>query len=693
MTHTFLLEVGLEDMPAGVIVQAEQQLVNKTKAFLDESHLSYGKVSGFSTPRRFAVMVEDLAEKQPDDDLTVRGPAQKIAQDEEGNWTKAAIGFSKGQGGSVDELMIKDEDGTPYVYIEKHIPGKETKELLKGLATVVEKIEFPKNMKWGTTNYHYVRPVHWLVALLDEEVVPFEVFGVKTSNQTEGHRFLGETITLNRPEEYEEKLKAEYVLPRRAERKAEIIKQIEDLCKGRRWDAPTFYRELLEEVTDLVEYPTAFYGTFDEEYLTIPDVVLETSMMDHQRYFPVREDSRSNHLLPYFISVRNGDDQYLDNVARGNEKVLTARLADAKFFYEEDQKSSIPDFVEQLKHVDYHDQLGTLYDKQLRAGKLLEVVKDYYHLSAYEMETLKRATSIYKFDLMTQMVDEFPTLQGVIGEVYALERGEHPAVAQAISEQYLPTSVMGGLPGTKLGEYMALIDKFDALIQFFSIGLIPTGSNDPYALRRQAIGVVRIMLDLHVGHIEVDQFINDLIQASELPVSREEDLAENKAALMNFIEDRLEQIMQAEYQIAHDVRQAALGTTHKNLSWMLIVAQILEEEKETEAFKTVVESMTRVFNMTENRDAIQRIDEDLLETDSEKALADAVEKLESVFEQETWPKTRYEALEEISPLISDFFDHNMIMVENEAVKENRLTLLQKLAIIAKQFADFSQLVI
>ena len=288
MKHTFLLEVGLEDMPADVIVQAENQLVEKTKSFLEEAKLTFGNVQGFSTPRRFAVFVEGLAERQPDENLTVRGPAQRIAQDDEGNWTKAAIGFSKGQGGSVEDLVIKEDKGEPYVFIEKHIPGLETKELLKGLNEVVKKIEFPKNMKWGTTNYHYVRPIHWLVALLDEEVVPFEVFDVQTSNHTEGHRFIGEPLTLQNPSEYEEKLNEQNVIVNRSKRKALIVEQLEELCEEKNWVIPTSYSDLLEEVTDLVEYPTVFYGEFNKDYLEVPEVVLETSMIDHQRYFPVK---------------------------------------------------------------------------------------------------------------------------------------------------------------------------------------------------------------------------------------------------------------------------------------------------------------------------------------------------------------------------------------------------------------------
>lgn len=693
MTHSFLLEVGLEDMPAGVIVQAEKQLVEQTKRFLKEAKLSFGKVRGYSTPRRFAVIVEELAEKQPDEELTVRGPAQRIAQDEAGNWTKAAIGFSKGQGGSVEDLIIKDEDGEPYIYIEKHVAGKDTKDILQNIHTVVEKIEFPKNMKWGTTNYHYVRPIHWIVALLDDTVIPFTVFDVTTGQQTEGHRFLGETVTINHPKEYEEKLKDEFVLADRAERKELIVKQIDELCAEKNWEVPTGYPALLDEVTDLVEYPTVFYGSFDESYLNIPEMVLETSMIDHQRYFPVRENVGEKNLLPYFISVRNGNDEYLDNVARGNEKVLTARLADSKFFYEEDQKSTIADFLEKLKLVDYHDQLGTLFEKQTRATKIAEVVDDYYHLSKDEKTQLKRVTEIYKFDLVTQVVDEFPTLQGAIGEIYALERNEPSGVATAIGEQYQPLSGTDDLPTSKLGKFIALIDKLDTLIQFFSIGLAPTGSNDPYALRRQAIGVVRIMMALKEETIELDQMIDDLVQASELPISREETLDENKTALVTFILNRLEQIMQTEYSIAHDVRQAALGSTHKNLSWILEVANQLQEVKEETSFKAVVEAITRVLNITQNEGDSGTVRPELFESSSEKELAAEIDVLAKGFNADTAAETNYKALRQIEPYITDFFEHNMIMVEDDVVKENRLTLLHNLAIIVKQFADFSQLVI
>lgn len=693
MTKTFLLEVGLEDMPAGVILNAENQLVEKTKRYLKEANLTFGEVNGYSTPRRFSVIVKDLAEKQPDETLTVRGPAKRIAQDEEGNWTKAAIGFSKGQGGSVEDLVVKDEKGEPYIFIEKFVPGKTAFEILQGLSDVVRDIEFPKNMKWGNYSYHYVRPIHWLVALLDEEVVPFEVFDIETGRVSEGHRFLGDSVEITIPEEYESLLKEQAVIPNRSERQVMIVEQIKALCETHDWQVPAINSDLLEEVTDLVEYPTAFYGEFDESFLELPEVVLETSMIDHQRYFPVRDAKGEQTLLPYFISVRNGNSEHIENVARGNEKVLSARLADGKFFYLEDQKMEISAFVEKLKNVDYHEQLGTIFEKQIRTEKIVDVIANNFDLTESDKTVLKEIAAIYKFDLVTQIVDEFPTLQGTIGGIYAKENGFSDEVATAISEQYLPLSQVDQLPETKFGKYIALIDKLDTLIQFFSIGLIPTGSNDPHALRRQAIGVVRLILAFDEKQIDLTNLIDEVVQASEFPVSRLENLDDNIKALNDFILDRLEQMMRTEWNLSYDIRQAALGAKHKNMARMIEAGDVLETQKEEKSYKEVVESVTRVLNMTKSAGSVGEVREDLLESESEKELVAAISHLGDLFTQTTDAKERYHAIEKISPIIAEFFEHNMIMVDNEEIKENRLTLLNNLATITKQFADFSELVI
>lgn len=693
MTKTFLLEVGLEDMPASVVLNAENQLVEKTKRYLEEANLTFGEVKGYSTPRRFSVIVKDLSEKQPDETLTVRGPAKRIAQDEAGNWTKAAIGFSKGQGGSVEDLVIKDEKGEPYIFIEKFVPGKTAFEILQGLSDVVVDIEFPKNMKWGNNSYHYVRPIHWLVALLDEDVVPFEVFNIETGRVSEGHRFLGNSVEITIPEEYESLLKGQSVIPNRSERRTMIVEQIKALSEAHGWQVPAIDSDLLEEVTDLVEYPTAFYGKFDESYLELPEVVLETSMIDHQRYFPVRDAKDEHNLLPYFISVRNGNSEHIENVARGNEKVLSARLADGKFFYSEDQAMDISAFIEKLKNVDYHEQLGTIYEKQVRAEKIVDAIANTFELTESDKTVLKEIATIYKFDLVTQIVDEFPTLQGTMGGIYAKENGFSDEVATAISEQYLPLSQVDQLPETKFGKYIALIDKLDTLIQFFSIGLIPTGSNDPHALRRQAIGVVRLILAFDEKQIDVTNLIDEVVQVSEIPESRLENLDQNMRALNDFILDRLEQIMRTEKNLSYDIRKAALGAKHTNMARMIEAGDVLETQKEQKNYKEVVESITRVLNMTKSAGSTGEVREDLLESESEKELVTATSHLSDLFTESTDATKRYYALENISPIISEFFDHNMIMVDNEEIKENRLTLLNNLANITKQFADFSELVI
>lgn len=692
MTDTFLLEVGLEDMPDNAIQSVQKQLVEKTKLFLDEHHLNYGKVSGYSTPRRFAVMVEDLDKKQPDETSIVRGPAKRIAQDEEGNWTKAAIGFSKGQGGSVEDLIIKEDKGEPYIFIEKFIPGKETMELLKKIDDVIKKIQFPKLMKWGNTNYHYGRPVHWILALLDDQVIPLEVFDVKSSNQTIGHRFLGEKIHIKHPAEYEDKLAKEYVLVDRQKRKKLIVKQIKELCEKNNWTVPNLHSDLLDEVTDLVEYPTAFYGSFQENYLEIPTMVLETSMIDHQRYFPVWSADESE-LLPHFISIRNGNKEYVENVAKGNEKVISARLADAKFFYDEDKKQSIEDFIEKLKILDYHKDIGTIYEKQLRVKKMSKVIDEFFELTREEQDELERISSIYKFDLVTQIVGEFTSLQGSIGALYAKERGEKDSVSQAIGEQYLPLSSEGKLPETKLSKLLAMLDKLDSLIQFFSADMIPTGSNDPYALRRQAMGVVRIILSLELEDFNLKSFLNQMVEVSELPAERAKILSENKDLLIKFILDRLEQMMQSEFSISHDIRQASLGTREKNIIQILENAKVLEEEKNSIEFKGFIESITRVLNLTKAHGSSGEYSIELFETDSEKILAEAIDDLAKIFSKKAVSKSRYEAMNKLSPLINAFFEENMIMVDNEELKENRLTILHNLANIAKKYADFSKIVI
>ena len=486
-----LLEIGLEEVPARFILDAADQLSSKVKELLESHHIEFGAIHSFSTPRRLAVLVEDVNEKQNDLHEEVKGPAKKIAMDENGNWTKAAVGFTKGQGKTVDDIYFKDIKGVEYVFVKKHIEGRPTKEVLKNLNQVITGISFPINMRWKDYDLRYIRPIRWLVALFGAEVIDLEITGVKSGNVTYGHRFLGGKITIDKPEDYREKLKSDFVIADYEERRSKITEQIKQLEKEHQWSVPVD-PALLEEVTNLVEYPTVLYGSFDEKYLQLPKDVLITTMKEHQRYFPV-EDQKGN-ILNYFITVRNGNAHALDIVRRGNEKVIRARLQDAVFFYEEDQKLSIDENLDRLYKVVYHDEIGSYEEKINRIQSLTRYVLSQLPFSEEVKSDALRAAQICKFDLVTQMVNEFPELQGIMGEEYARIAGEKDTVAKAINEHYMPKHAEGELPESDAGAVVSIADKLDTIASFFAINMIPSGSQDPYGLRRQATGIVKILL-------------------------------------------------------------------------------------------------------------------------------------------------------------------------------------------------------
>lgn len=489
MAKDLLLEIGLEEMPAHVVTPSMKQLETKVTKFLDDNNLPFASIKAFSTPRRLAVKVAEIAEKQPDTEEEVKGPAKKIAQDAEGNWSKAAEGFVRGQGLTTEDITFKELKGVEYVYVTKKTKGQPVEEVLKGLPEVITSLTFPVTMHWADYDFEYIRPIHWLVALLNDEVVPFSILDVNTDRTSRGHRFLGEDISFANASEYEEKLTEQFVIADPEKRKDLVRSQIAELSQKHGFQVE-LDEDLLEEVNNLVEYPTAFVGNFDEKYLSVPEEVLVTSMKEHQRYFDVR--TPEGLLLPHFISARNGDSVKIDNVIKGNEKVLTARLEDAEFFYNEDKKLTIDACVEKLKHVTFHEKIGSIYEKMQRVAAAAEIIGETVGLSDGELADLQRAAEIYKFDLVTNMVGEFPELQGIMGEKYALLQGETPAVAQAIREHYMPISAEGELPASNVGAVLAIADKLDSLFSFFAVGMIPSGSNDPYALRRQTYGIVRI---------------------------------------------------------------------------------------------------------------------------------------------------------------------------------------------------------
>ncbi len=435
-----LLEIGLEEMPARFLNDSMVQLGEKLTGWLKEKNITHGEVKLFNTPRRLAVFVKDVAEKQDDIKEEAKGPAKKIALDADGNWTKAAIGFSKGQGADVKDLYIKEVKGTEYVFVQKFQAGQETKSLLPELSGLVTSLHFPKNMRWGNEDLRYIRPIKWIVALYGQDVIPFSITNVESGRTTQGHRFLGHEVSIELPSAYEEQLKEQHVIADPNARKQMIQSQLEAMAAENNWSIPVD-EDLLDEVNHLVEYPTALYGSFESEFLSIPEEVLVTTMKEHQRYFPVKD--KNGELLPHFITVRNGNSHAIENVARGNEKVLRARLSDASFFYKEDQKLNIDANVKKLENIVFHEELGSLADKVRRVTSIAEKLAGRLQADEDTLKHVKRAAEISKFDLVTHMIYEFPELQGIMGEKYARMLGEDEAVAAAVNEHYMPRSAGG----------------------------------------------------------------------------------------------------------------------------------------------------------------------------------------------------------------------------------------------------------
>ncbi|GGC82503.1 glycine--tRNA ligase subunit beta [Enterococcus wangshanyuanii] len=689
MAKDLLLEIGLEEIPAHIVTPSRLQLEQKVVKFLEENNLAYETVQSFSTPRRLAVRVTQLPEQQEDTQEEVKGPARKIAQDDQGNWSKAAEGFVRGQGLTTDAITFKELNGVEYVYVTKHNHGQKTINVLSGLKDVITSLTFPVTMHWANYDFEYIRPIHWLVALLGDEIIPFSVLDVETSNQSRGHRFLGDDVTITHSKEYEAKMKEQYVIVDPTERKAMIVAQAEQLAEKNRWTLD-LDEKLLEEVTNLVEYPTAFVGGFDEKYLSVPDEVLVTSMKEHQRYFEVRNDQGM--LLPHFISVRNGNDVHLENVIKGNEKVLIARLEDAEFFYSEDKKLTIEECVDKLKHVTFHEKIGTIYEKMQRVGLIGQVIGKEVGLSENELTELKRASEIYKFDLVTNMVGEFPELQGIMGEKYALLQGETPAVAQAIKEHYMPTSSEGDLPVSDIGAVLAIADKLDSVFSFFTVGMIPSGSNDPYALRRQTYGVIRIIENKN-WKFPLDQLqreIDAAINADDKKYGIQ--LNSGQAEVIDFVKARLRQLLLTK-DVRHDVIDAVISAEQKDLTKLFSSAAIIKNHLLDKEFKPSIEALTRVINLAKKgQEQSAEVDVTLFENDAEKELNKAVNAVEDGFKDKTMAEN-YQALVDLRPLIERYFDETMVMVEDERVKTNRLNELNRIAKMALSLASLDLLIV
>ena len=688
MTKDYLFEIGTEEMPAHVVAKSVKQLADRTGKFLKDNGLSFKNIKTFSTPRRLTILVQELAEKQADIDEIKKGPSKKIALDKDGNWSKAAEGFVRGQNMSVDDIYFQKIKDVEYAYIHVKKEGKKATEILLGMDQIVKELAFPTKMRWGNYDLEFVRPIHWIVSLFGSEIIPVKILDIVAGRKTYGHRFLGESLVLATSDDYESALKSQFVIADANQRKNMILSQINSLCEKNNWQVK-IDSGLLEEVTNLVEYPTIFSGSFNEKYLNIPKEVLITSMKDNQRYFEVYDHEGT--LINHFIAIRNGNSDYLDNVIAGNEKVLVARLDDAQFFYDEDKKYPLSHFVEKLSSVSFHDKIGPMAEKMLRVKLIGEYIGKKINLSSSELADFDRAADIYKFDLVTNMVGEFAELQGIMGTHYAELAGERKAVSQAIKESYLPSSADGDLPTTKIGSLLSIADKLDTIISFFGAGMIPNSSNDPYALRRSAYGIVRILIN-QSWNISIEDALKDIIALLKgKTVAKLPNDEATQAEISDFIINRVKQLLQVK-KYSYDVIDTVLASNQQNVANILSIADILQENHDDSKFKKVVESLTRIANILKKADfsEAEQINPDLFENNSEKALYD---KINLLLDKSLDVKTLYSEFVQLQPVIDEYFDSNMILDKNEAVKINRLSQLKLIDKLALEFGDLSKLVI
>lgn len=679
MTKQYLLEIGLEEVPARFLLSLSEQLKERLATFLTEERISFSDIKNYATPRRLAVIVDGIAEKQADLNERVKGPSVKVAKDDTGAWSKAAQGFTRGQKATTDDLIVEGD----YVYIDKFVAGETVESVLAKVGAVLSHMTFPVAMHWSNVATPFIRPIHWMVSLLDNQVIPFDFVNVTASNVTKGHRFLGQDVTIDKPSDYLSSLKTQSVLADFDERRSLIKEQVEAIANMNSWDVP-IDEALLEEVTAIVEWPTAFYGEFETDYLEVPESVLITAMRDHQRYF-YAVSKETGRLLPVFISVRNGNAEHIENVVKGNRKVLKARLEDALFFYKEDLSHPLDYYLEKLSTVNEHVKIGSFTQKQARVEKGVEMLGEVLgtsNASTDAIATAKRAAQIYKFDLLTQTVGEFDELQGQLGEVYATYFGEKEEVAKAIGTQYLPVTSGGELPATPAGAMLALVDKLDTLANYFNIQLIPTGSNDPHALRRKALGIVEIILD-QVWDFDLNDLLNKVCLENQ-----SEDWPNLKEKLVTFIKARVQQHLETNH-IDHDIIQAVSKVSHLNVYYIVESAHQLQTLKNKHAsdYRLMVEAMTRVVNLGSKVNQTNDVNLNLTETVSETNLLEQLQTLDA-----TKPKEILEQFSRLVEKINDYFENNMVNAEDEQLKINRQATMKNITEFITQMVDPRELI-
>lgn len=684
MAKDLLLEIGTEEVPAHVMPGVLAQLKERAEKAFQENRIAFASVRTLGTPRRMALLVKDLAEKQADVTSENRGPSVKIAFDADGKPTKAAQGFARGQHVAPEDLVEKDD----YVYAVVHETGKETTELLKTLLPeLICALSFPNNMRWGSLEFKFIRPIRWLVALFDSEVIPFEVANVTSGRVSRGHRFLSQgDFSIAKADDYEKDCEAQYIIVDPEKRKAMIRAQIEAVAKENGGRAE-ITDDLLEEVLYLVEYPTALCGRFEEKYLQLPPEAVITPMRDHQRYFPVKDDAGK--LLPLFITVRNGGKEYLETVQHGNERVLRARLADAQFFFDEDRKKSLEEHRDKLKTVVFQQGLGTMYEKTERLAQLADFIADEIGADEKAHKHARRAALLSKADLVTGMVTEFTELQGIMGREYAKLDGECEKVAIAIDEHYMPRFAGDAQPQTTAGRIVSTADKIDTIVGTFHLGKIPTGSQDPFALRRQALGLVHMMIEAKY-HLSISRLV---AKAMDLyGITETEERAKMQADVAEFLRLRLRNVLEVE-QIRYDAVDAVLGDVDDIYNVLLRARAVTAFTGQKDAARSM-QAFVRVANIA-RKNAAETIYPERFHMAEEKVLYQAYTSTKSAVESLVSGEDfegAIDALTELVAPIDAFFDNVMVMDKDETIRENRLALLRSVDAVIRDVADFTKIV-
>lgn len=711
-----LFEIGTEEIPAKFMPGILKQLKELAAAKMQELRIPFEDITVYGTPRRMAFIADGVAETQADVVVEAKGPSVKIAY-VSGAPSKAAQGFARGQGVDVKDLVVRDN----YVYAVKHLAGQPVVELLPGLLMdILTSLSFPKTMRWADYEFRFVRPIRWMVALFGDQIIPVEICGVKSGKFSMGHRFMQQSlkaaaesqgllsaalskvgnkvysalagvkgaVEIPSAGDYKKVMYDNFVMVDQDERRALILQQIKDLAAQNGGEAE-INEDLLEEVNYLVEWPTALCGKFEEKFLSLPKECIITPMREHQRYFPVLDED--GNLLNKFITVRNGGSEHLDIVTHGNERVLRARLSDAEFFFNEDRATKLEDRLEKLKTVSFQEGLGNMYDKSERLVKMAEMLRFAINTPVDE-EELRRCALLCKTDLVTGMVIEFTELQGVMGREYALLDGEKPEVATGIFEHYLPRFAGDALPATTIGRIVGIGDKLDNICATFSRGLAPTGSQDPYALRRQALGAINILLDANY-HISLAKIIAGTLYLLDI---KPEETGKLVPQIMEFFKQRLRNLLM-DQGIRYDVIDAVFADKRNDdVVDLAVRCKALAAYVEAGNAEPLVQVSVRVSNLCKKIEKEVAISGALFKDESENKLHEVV----AAVSKEIIPEIvlyDYAAVlkagEKVIEPVNTFFDNVMVMDEDENVKNNRLAMLEEVRGIVNAVGDLSLLVL